>query len=99
MSVRARSQHWRARPWPWEQPTGCCASAMTEWPRKPRVNARDFGDIGGAWSRHRWLNRLQTALRRRPRVGAPVVCGADNQQEIYMAYIDPYSRSTPDHFI
>lgn len=26
------------------------------------MNSRDFGDIGGAWSRHRWLNRLQTAL-------------------------------------
>lgn len=35
---------------------------MTEWPRKTRVNGRDFGDIGGAWSRHRWRNRLQTAL-------------------------------------
>lgn len=26
------------------------------------MNSRHCGDIGGAWSRHRWLNRLQTAL-------------------------------------
>lgn len=26
------------------------------------MNGRDFGDTGGAWSRHRWLNRLQTTL-------------------------------------
>ena len=26
------------------------------------MSSRHCGDIGGAWSRHRWLNRLQTAL-------------------------------------
>jgi heat shock protein HtpX len=26
------------------------------------VNRREIGDTGAAWSRHRWLNRLQTAL-------------------------------------
>jgi len=28
-----------------------------------------------------------------------VVCGADFQPEIFMAYIDPYNRAAPDHFV
>jgi len=40
------------------------------------VNGRDVGDIGGVWSRHRWLNRLQTALLVVTLLGIAAIAGS-----------------------
>lgn len=40
------------------------------------MTGRDFGDARGAWSRHRWLNRLQTALLVVTLLGIATVAGS-----------------------
>jgi hypothetical protein len=66
----------RARHWPSGRLTGCCASAMTGQPGKAQMISRDLRHAQNVGARHRWLNRLQTALLVLTLLGIAAVAGS-----------------------
>jgi heat shock protein HtpX len=71
-----RSRRSQARRWPSGRLTGCCASAMTGPPGKAQMSHRDRRHAQAAGARHRWLNRLQTALLVLTLLGIAAVAGS-----------------------
>ena len=65
-----------ARHWPSGRLTGCCASAMTGQPGKAQMISRDLRHAQNVGARHRWLNRLQTALLVLTLLGIAAVAGS-----------------------
>ncbi len=66
----------QARHWPSGRLTGCCASAMTGQPGKAQMISRDLRHAQNVGARHRWLNRLQTALLVLTLLGIAAVAGS-----------------------